>query len=124
MLRKICFIYIFSTISLKDKLKNPDSLVIYNVHIIAKPWKDSYIFEITYDYGASNSFGGMVRNTIESSYTTKEAQKYVGKPIDHSHVNLTDVARLSFSEWSNKMSSDCRRYLYNLRYEEEGNIWK
>ena len=116
----------FSFKNLKDKLKNPDSLVIYNVHITAKMSEngDYYYFKIIYDYGASNSFGGMVRDTIESSYTTKAAQNYIGKTINYSHVNLTEIAKLSSNEWRDKLYGDFRRYHYNLRYDEEGNIWR
>lgn len=111
--------------NLKDQLKNPDSLVIYNVYITAEKseYGDYYIFAITYDYGASNSFGGMVRDTIDSSYTTKEAQKYVGKTINYSHVDLTDIAKLSSDEWRDKLYGDFRLYHHNLRNDEEGNIW-
>ncbi len=112
--------------NLKDKLKNPDSLVIYNISIVARKNenRDRYLFEITYDYGASNSFGGIVRDTITSSFSTNEAKNYVGKSIDYSHVNLKDIAKLSSKEWRNKMNSDFDKYHYNLRNDVEGNIWK
>ena len=112
--------------NIKENLKNPNSLVIYNINITVEKSKysDSYYFAITYDYGASNSYGGMVRNTVTSSYSTSEAQKYIGKSINYSHVSLSDVAKLSSKEWDNKLEGDYNLYHYNLRNSYEGNIWR
>lgn len=111
--------------SLKQSLKNPYSFTIYDIDMDVAPseYGDYYVFKITYDYGATNSFGGMVRDTHSVGYSRyNEADKYAGKSINYGHVNLTDIAKLNSDDWEEKMYGDCELYNYNLR-EKEGNLW-
>ena len=54
---------------LRDRLKDPDSLKIYSSSMIYVDWRDpDHVFphgiDLHIDYGARNSFGAMVRDTI------------------------------------------------------------
>ncbi len=122
----------FSFRKLKQDLKDPSSLVIYNISITAnkkesgsQPYDFDYYFEIVYDYGASNSFGGMVRSTVTSLYTDEKVQEYFeGKKIDYSLINLKDLAEMDdLYEWKiAKMEGDYELYSYK-KWEVDGNIW-
>ena len=70
--------YISLAISeLRGKLKDPSSLIIYDA-TITNSNDENYSFTIQFDYGAKNSFGGMVRNTFTSrKYSLSDADKEV-----------------------------------------------
>ena len=102
--------------------------MIYNISVTTRlsEYSGNPVFEVTYDYGATNSFGGMVRDTITGTYSGKEAAPYYeGKKIDYSHVNLNDLAKMDkYYDWEkSKMWGDYELYLYNRRNQVEGNIW-
>lgn len=55
------------------RLKDPDSLKIYSLTIEGDKSNPDR-FYVVFDYGAANSFGGMVRDTFEAPYTLKDEQ--------------------------------------------------
>lgn len=62
---------------LRGKLKDPNSLTIYDA-TITNSYDENYSFTIQFDYGAKNSFGGMVRDTFTSrQYSLSDADKEV-----------------------------------------------
>ena len=73
--------------SLKERLKDPHSLVVYGMEVELRDSKYGYgpVYDITLDYGAANSFGGMVRDDYKTSFTTGrkdddwEALEYIVK---------------------------------------------
>ena len=112
---------------LKTQLKNPNSLVIYNITITASVSQyssDSYVFELEFEYGATNSLGAMVRDTYETKKNSSLAQKYIGQTVDCSFVNLSDVAKMTHNEFDQKLQGDFKLYHHNLRNDVTGNIWK
>ena len=112
---------------LKLNLKNPNSLVIYSVSVTANVSSyDSsrYIFEIKIDYGATNSFGGMVRDTYETTKTMDYAKNYIGKHVDVSFLPLGDIAKMEYKEFNNKLLGDFKVYHSNFINDISNNIWK
>ena len=112
---------------LKLNLKNPNSLVIYSVTYTANVSSyDSsrYIFEVKIDYGATNSFGGMVRDTYETKQDVKYAKNYIGKHVDVSFLPLDDIAKMDFNEFNNKLIGDFKVYHSNFINDISNNIWK
>lgn len=62
---------------LRDKLKDPNSLAIYGAKII-NTYDENYSFMVQFDYGATNSFGGMVRDiAISRPYSLSDVEKAV-----------------------------------------------
>ena len=57
-------------------LKDPDSLIIYSL-TLKEDESNPDRFKVVFDYGATNSFGGMVRDTFEAPYslTDQEAER-------------------------------------------------
>ena len=111
---------------LKDQLKNPDSLVIYNLTVTASVSEynnDSYIFEFAFDYGATNSFGGMVRDTYKVDKNSNIAKEYLGKNVDVSFISLDDIAEMDFEEFEEKMNGDFKIYHSNFTNDVPNNIW-
>ncbi len=53
------------------RLKDPDSLKIYGL-TIEEDEANSDRFYVVFDYGAANSFGGMVRDSFEAPYTLED----------------------------------------------------
>jgi len=113
----------FSYKNLKAQLKNPNSLVIYSISVKGDVYDGTEHFDIIFDYGATNSFGGMVRDTLETSYSTWQAKPYIGKTVDCSYIDLEDLAKLSSRELMDKLYGDFRLYHYNFADDEPGNIW-
>lgn len=68
-----CKYFSWTVDSLKSQLKDPYSLVVYSMNIDSKSPSGKII--IKFDYGAKNSFGGMVRDTYEITYTLSESEK-------------------------------------------------
>ena len=62
----VCRMYCSAVRSLKSMLKDPNSLTIYKISMKVAS-SDSYKINITIDYGAANSFGGMVRDNYQYS---------------------------------------------------------
>ena len=105
----------------KQSLKDPSSLVIYSISITPR---SPSCFDIVFEYGAKNSFGGMVRDTFSHSYSDNGVKPYYeGKKINCSHINLEDLAKMSYYEWDKKQGGDYKLYYYKFRYDVEGNIW-
>lgn len=76
-----CYIAIFAIDGLKGTLKDPHSLVVYGMKAEideerSKKNDNEVIIQITLDYGAKNSFGGMVR---------EKYQRIIGTSIDLEH---------------------------------------
>jgi hypothetical protein len=113
---------------LKSNLKNPNSLVIYSVTFTANEVSiDSsryFYFEIKIDYGATNSFGGMVRDTYETTKTVKYAKNYIGKHVDVSFLPLDDIAKMEYREFDDKLLGDFKVYHSNFINDISNNIWK
>jgi hypothetical protein len=89
-----CKLIKFAVDGLKDTLKDPHSLVIYGVKAeidesrSKKSNDNEVIIQITLDYGAKNSFGGMVR---------EEYQRIIGTNIDLEHRdNIQYILDISF----------------------------
>ena len=78
---------------LKDSLKNPNSLVIYGVKLDGS--------NVMFDYGATNSFGGMVRNYAILQYGSK-----LEKVSDW-------LARITYEENGSKLDWDLIQQYYN-----------
>ena len=57
---------------LKGQLKDPNSLVIYGLEI--RMFENNGLINIMLDYGATNSFGGMVRDTYINQLEVSEDQ--------------------------------------------------
>lgn len=111
---------------LKLKLKDPNSLKIYSVYITSVASKyDStqYVFEIKVDYGAANSFGGMVRDTYKKTLNHTLAKEYIGRHVDVSFVPLNDIADMDYWEFDRKMEGDFKIYHSNFTKDIPNNIW-
>ena len=67
----VCQMYEYAVNSLKNILKDPRSLV---VHQILMDDVSSTKINITIDYSAANSFGGMIRDEYTCSYTLSASQ--------------------------------------------------
>ncbi len=67
----VCQMYEYAVDSLKDLLKDPNSLVVHAIHMNDV---SSTKINITIDYSAANSFGGMVRDEYTCSYTLSASQ--------------------------------------------------
>lgn len=82
----------FAINRLKERLKDPHSLVVYGMKVKVADSKYGYglLYEITLDYGATNSFGGMVRDDFECSMTVggkeddREAMEYI---VENHEIN-------------------------------------
>lgn len=68
-----CKYFSFAVSSLKSQLKDPNSLVVYSMNIDSR--SPSGKITIVFDYGAKNSFGGMVRDEYTTTYTLSESEK-------------------------------------------------
>ena len=67
--------YLSRTIKeLRSMLKDPDSLVIYEATFICE-YDENYSFTVELDYGAKNSFGGMVRDNFSQQYSLLDSEK-------------------------------------------------
>ena len=65
--------YEYSVSDLKKQLKDPNSLVVYSMSLDHYSPKGKII--VVFDYGAKNSFGGMVRDKYTKTYTLSEYEK-------------------------------------------------
>ena len=111
---------------LKDQLKNPNSLIIYNLTATASVSEynnNSYVFEFAFEYGATNSFGGMVRDTYKVVRNSSVAKEYIGKNVDISFISLDDIAEMDFEEFEAKMNGDFKIYHSNFINDVPNNIW-
>ena len=81
---------------LKKELKDPNSLVIYGVKTEmsdkTEPWDkgEKTRIKITFDYGAKNSFGGMVRENYVYHYVVTDGKDYwddVKYAVEHHEIN-------------------------------------
>ena len=68
-----CKYFSLTVSSLKSQLKDPNSLVVYSMNIDYD--SPSGKITIEFDYGAKNSFGGMVRDEYTKTYTLPESDK-------------------------------------------------
>lgn len=75
--------------SLKDRLKNPESLQIHNTTIVGDSYEDDsdYFCEITIDYSAQNGFGGYNRDTITAYIKIAKATGTVMELSEASYIN-------------------------------------
>ena len=65
--------YKYTVSDLKEQLKDPNSLVVYSMSIDHNSPKGKIV--VIFDYGAKNSFGGMVRDKYTKTYTLSEYEK-------------------------------------------------
>lgn len=65
--------YEYTVSALKKQLKDPNSLVVYSMSIDHNSPKGKIV--VIFDYGAKNSFGGMVRDKYTKTYTLSEYEK-------------------------------------------------
>ncbi len=106
----------FAVGQLKSMLKDPDSLKIYDVTVTASQsqYDDSYIFEFEFEYGATNSFGAMVRDTEIITCSGRTAKEYdVGETLNVSFIRYNDLTDMTRDELSDQMGGD---YL-SLKYK-------
>lgn len=98
--------YISVTIrELRGKLKDPSSLTIYDAKII-NSYDENYSFTIQFDYGAKNSFGGMVRNTFTSrQYSLSDAEKEVVYQLNKRWLRK-DLPEEEYRGWFNSFLFD------------------
>ena len=68
-----CKYFSLAVSALKSQLKDPNSLVVYSMDIDSD--SPSGKITIEFDYGARNSFGGMVRDEYTITYTLSESEK-------------------------------------------------
>lgn len=95
----VCRMYSYAVDSLKSILKDPNSLVIHKISMKVDS-SNSYKINITIDYGAANSFGGMVRNDYEYSSTLSSSDR------DKIYESLKD-----WMDENGATSEDSARYL-------------
>ena len=69
----VCEYVSYVIASLKKALKDPNSLVIYSIHLEEDKTETNKLC-ITLDYGARNSFGGMVRDSFSQTYSLSKKQ--------------------------------------------------
>ena len=94
---------------LKERLKDPHSLVVYGMNVELRDSKYGYgpVFDITLDYGATNSFGGMVRDDYTVSFTTGkgaedwEALEYIVKNYEISKESQFEAIINGTAEYNN-----------------------
>ena len=65
--------YEYTVDDLKSQLKDPNSLVVYSMSLDHNSPKGKIV--VIFDYGAKNSFGGMVRNKYTKTYVLSEYEK-------------------------------------------------
>lgn len=73
----MCNVANFAIKHLKEELKDPHSLVVYGMDFELCEYDESgMIISITVDYGATNSFGGMVRDDYIKRFCTTERPEH------------------------------------------------
>ena len=112
---------VFYAISdLKKQLKDPNSLVLYSAKttVIARNsnGKTEYIYQVTLDYGAANSFGGMVRDTYQITYLGASKEE---EGILNYH---SDILSKTQSDWNDEIVGDFDAYSSSFS-DHEDNIW-
>lgn len=78
-----------------ERLKDPDSLKIYSLTIESDKSNPNR-FYVVFDYGAANSFGGMVRDTFSAPYTLKDDE---AKEIYESNKEFIDSNGCTATEY-------------------------
>ena len=69
----VCEYVSYAIDSLREELKDPNSLVIYSIHLEEDKTATNKL-SITFDYGAKNSFGGMARDSYSRTYPLSDNQ--------------------------------------------------
>ena len=77
--------YEFTVRNLKGQLKDPGSLVIYSMSIDHNSPQGQ--LTVVFDYGAKNSFGGMVRDKFSKTYTLTEYEKTEVYETNQNHMD-------------------------------------
>ena len=80
-----CKYFSWTVNSLKSQLKDPTSLVVYSMNIDSNSPSGEIV--IKFDYGAKNSFGGMVRDTYTKTYTLSESEKEAVYQANKTHMD-------------------------------------
>ena len=70
----VCQMYEYAVRSLKSVLKDPNSLQVHGILMSVNSYNSSKI-DMTIDYGAANSFGGIIRDEYICSYTLSASQR-------------------------------------------------
>lgn len=107
--------------NLKKTLKDPSSLTLYKISTNVKSQKRNneveYVYEVTLDYGARNSFGGMVRDDYVSTWWGA-SEDQVG--IINYHDSLIFKTQ---EQWDEEALGDFKEYHSNFVESISTNIW-
>lgn len=96
---------------LKSNLKDPNSLVIYGIKLYDSTGNT---FVITLDYGAKNSFGGMVRDTYNYTHILSTYEQDQIYSIAKEHM---DQIGCTTSECAEYLAGNCSPIFYSTVYE-------
>lgn len=105
--------------NLKSMLKDPNSLAIYNIEVVA----ESNCLTVELDYGAKNSFGGMVRDNYSQQCTfTDQEMEMLYEPVKFYTIEGVDITteaiydmsaffvNLGSSEWGSAILNGTATY--------------
>lgn len=114
--------YLFRAIDdLKSQLKDPYSLVIYDFEIYEVQNGDFCYYKAWLDYGAKNSFGGMVRNTY--MYPGNETTDRKAVSTYFIVLSKSEMCKMDLYEYQKWSCGDFRLYHRDF-IGDEGNIWR
>ena len=126
--------FAYSSIYFKHKMNDPNSLVIYGISAKGVEHDKFVGFDVTFDCGGRNAYGGMVRETYEY-FTPMEDydrdESYIGKKVDCSFIDLEWLAKLDLDDkdllffgWAQDLiKGDYELYHYDYAKYVEENIW-
>ena len=83
--------YEYTVQELKKQLKDPNSLVVYSMSIDHNTPQGK--LTVVFDYGAKNSFGGMVRDDFSKTYTLAEYEKTEVYEANKDHMKSLDLTK-------------------------------
>lgn len=86
-----CKYFSYTVDSLKSKLKDPNSLVVYSMRIDSNSPKGQ--ITIIFDYGAKNGFGGMVRDTYTYTYALANYDMETIHEANKEHMDSVDCGK-------------------------------
>lgn len=82
----MCFYVNLVIQDLKKDLKDPHSLVIYGMEVEVIEHKTGLCFDMTFDYGATNSFGGMVREELTATKNIAFLSQSMAERVAATHM--------------------------------------
>ena len=83
--------YEYTVSTLKGQLKDPGSLVVYSMSIDHNSPQGK--LTVIFDYGAKNSFGGMVRDKFSRTYTLAEYEKTEVYETSQNHMDSLGLTK-------------------------------